>query len=81
MFKKFFEYASMPFKSNEDINTWGKDHPKAVKVVRKIKGILTAINAYIDLWSINELLKQLGHGIKYFPDIAKIIGKFATVAV
>lgn len=83
MFKKFFktvsEYIVMPFKSELDINEWGKDHPKAVKVVKIIKGVITAINAYIDLWSINELLKAFGIGFKHFPDIVKIFTKGAKV--
>lgn len=78
MFKKFFKFITMPFKSDADIVAYGKKHPKAAKVVKVIKGIFTAINAYIDLWSINELLKHFGHGIKKFPDLAKMIGKFAA---
>ena len=82
MFKKFFKsiftFISMPFKSDADIKAYSVAHPKAGKVARIIKSIFTTINFYIDLWSINELLKMFGKGIKHFPDVAQIVGKFTS---
>ena len=75
MFKKFFKFITLPFKSDEDITNYSKTHPKPANVVKFIKGIFTAINVYIDLWSLNELLKMVGKGFKHFPDIVKISGK------
>ena len=80
MFKKFFKFISMPFKSAADIADYSKSHPKAAKVAKFIKGIFTAANFYIDLWSINELLKMFGKGIKHFPDVAQIVSKFTGKA-
>lgn len=80
MFKKFFNVITLPFKADGDIDAYAVEHPKMGKVIKIAKGILTAINAYIDLWSINELLKALGYGIKWFPDIAKLFCKGAKVA-
>ena len=80
MFKKFFKFITLPFKSDEDITNYSKTHPKAAKVVKFIKGIFTAINVYIDLWSLNELLKMFGKGIKHFPDVVQIVGKFSSKA-
>ena len=82
MFKKFFKsiftFISMPFKSDADIKAYSVAHPKAGKVVRIIKSIFTTINVYIDLYSLNELLKMFGKGIKHFPDVAQIVGKFTS---
>ena len=75
MFKKFFKFISMPFKSDADIAEYSKNHPIAGKIVKVIKGIFSVINAYVDLWSLNELLKMVGKGFKHFPDIVKISGK------
>ena len=75
MFKKFFKFISMPFKSDADIKEYSKINPTAGKAAKFIKGCFTVINCYIDLWSINELLKMFGKGIKYFPDVVKISGK------
>ena len=80
MFKKFFNVITLPFKPDGDIDAYKANHPKMGKLIKIIKGILTAINAYIDLWSINELLKVLGHGIKWFPDITKLFCKGTKVA-
>ena len=80
MFKKFFKFISMPFKSDADIADYSKTHPKAGKVAKFIKGCFTAINLYVDLWSLNELLKMLGKGIKHFPDITKAVAKFTGKA-
>ena len=81
MFKKFFNVITLPFKPDGDIDAYKANHPKMGKLIKIIKGILTAINAYIDLWSINELLKAaLGHGIKWFPDITKLFCKGTKVA-
>lgn len=80
MFKKFFNVITLPFKSDGDIDAYKANHPKMGKLIKIIKGILIAINAYIDLWSINELLKALGHGIKWFPDITKLFCKGTKVA-
>ena len=80
MVKKFFNVITLPFKPYGDIDAYKANHPKMGKLIKIIKGILTAINAYIDLWSINELLKALGHGIKWFPDITKLFCKGAKVA-
>lgn len=76
MFKKFFKFITLPFKSDEDIT----NYPKAGKVAKFIKGCFTVINCYIDLWSINELLKMFGKGIKHFPDVVQIVGKFTGKA-
>ena len=78
MFKKFFKVISLPFKADADIAAYAVDHPKMGKVIKIVKNILTMFNIYIDLWSINELLKALGHGIKWFPDPAKIFCKCAA---
>ena len=75
MFKKFFKFIALPFKSDADIENYSAIHPKAGKVAKFIKGIFIAINVYVDLWSLNELLKIFGKGIKHFPDVAKIFGK------
>ena len=75
MFKKFFKFIALPFKSDDDIENYSAIHPKAGKVAKFIKGIFTAINVYVDLWSLNELLKIVGKGFKHFPDIVKISGK------
>ena len=80
MFKKFFKFISMPFKSDVDIKEYSKTNPTAGKVVKFIKGCFTVINCYIDLWSINELLKMFGKGIKHFPDVVQIVGKFTSKA-
>ena len=80
MFKKFFRFISMPFKSDADIKGYSKEHSKAGKAAKFIKGIFTAVNFYIDLWSINELLKMFGKGIKHFPDVVQIVGKFTSKA-
>ena len=80
MFKKFFKFIALPFKSDEDITNYSKIHPKTGKVAKFIKGCFTVINCYIDLWSINELLKMFGKGIKHFPDVAQIVGKFTGKA-
>ena len=80
MFKKFFNVITLPFKPDGDIDAYKANHPKMGKLIKIIKGILTAINAYIDLWSINELLKALGYGIKWFPDITKLFCKGTKVA-
>ena len=80
MFKKFFKFISMPFKSDADIANYTKSHPKAGKAAKFIKGCFTVINCYIDLWSINELLKMFGKGIKHFPDVVQIVGKFTSKA-
>lgn len=80
MFKKFFKFISMPFKSDADIVNYTKSHSKAGKAAKIIKGCFTVINAYIDLWSLNELLKMFGRGIKHFPDIVQIVGKFTGKA-
>ena len=85
MFKKFFKFISMPFKSDADIKEYSKINPTAGKAAKFIKGCFTVINCYIDLWSINELLKMFGKGFKHFPDIVKLVSKFtgksAKVAV
>ena len=82
MFKKFFKsivtFISMPFKSDADIKAYSVAHPKAGKVARIIKSIFTTINVYVDLYSLNELLKMFGKGIKHFPDVAQIVGKFTS---
>lgn len=80
MFKKFFKFISMPFKSDADIAEYSKNHPIAGKIVKVIKGIFSVINAYVDLWSLNELLKMFGKGIKHFPDITKVVAKFTNKA-
>ena len=80
MFKKFFKFISMSFKSDVDIADYSKAHPKAGKAAKFIKGCFAVINCYIDLWSINELLKMFGKGIKHFPDIVQIVGKFTGKA-
>ena len=80
MFKKFFKFISMPFKSDVDIADYSKAHPKAGKAAKFIKGCFAVINCYIDLWSINELLKMFGKGIKHFPDIVQIVTKFTSKA-
>ena len=80
MFKKFFKFVSMPFKSDADIKDYCQSHPKAGKVAKFIKGIFTVINCYIDLYSLNELLKMFGKEIKHFPDIVQIVGKFSSKA-
>lgn len=80
MFKKFFKFISMPFKSDADIKNYTKTHPKAGKVAKVIKGCFTAINCYIDLWSLNELLKMFGKGFEHFPDIVKLVAKFTSKA-
>ena len=80
MFKKFFKFIGMPFKSDADITEYSKEHPKAGKFAKVIKGCFTAINCYIDLWSLNELLKMFGKGFKYFPDIVKFVSKFTGKA-
>ena len=80
MFKKFFKFISMPFKSDVDIADYSKINPTAGKAAKIIKGCFTVINAYIDLWSLNELLKLFGRGIKHFPDIVQIVGKFTGKA-
>lgn len=80
MFKKFFKFITLPFKSDDDIANYSKLHPKAGKAAKFIKGCFTAINVYIDLWSLNELLKMFGKGIKHFPDVAKIATKFTGKA-
>ena len=54
MFKKFFKFIALPFKSDADIENYSAIHPKAGKVAKFIKGIFTAINVYVDLWSLNE---------------------------
>ena len=78
MFKKFFKFIALPFKSDADIENYSAIHPKAGKVAKFIKGIFTAINVYVDLWSLNELLKMFGKGIKHFPDVVQIVGKFTS---
>ena len=78
MFKKFFKFISMPFKSDADIKEYSKINPKAGKFAKVIKGCFAVINCYIDLWSINELLKMFGKGIKHFPDVVQIVGKFTS---
>ena len=78
MFKKFFKFVALPFKSDADIANYSKVHPKAGKVAKFIKGCFTAINMYVDLWSLNELLKMFGKGIKHFPDVVQIVGKFTS---
>lgn len=80
MFKKFFKFVALPFKSDADIANYSKVHPKAGKVAKFIKGCFTAINMYVDLWSLNELLKMFGKGIKHFPDVVQIVGKFSSKA-
>ena len=60
MFKKFFKFISMPFKSDADIADYSKSHPKAAKVSKFIKGIFFFFFFYIDLWSINEFFELLG---------------------
>ena len=80
MFKKFFKFINMLFKSDADIADYSKEHPKAGKAAKFIKGCFTVINCYIDLWSINELLKMFGKGIKHFPDIVQIVTKFTSKA-
>ena len=80
MFKKFFKFIGMPFKSDADITEYSKEHPKAGKFAKVIKGCFTAINCYIDLWSLNELLKMFGKGFKHFPDIVKLVSKFTGKA-
>lgn len=80
MFKKFFKFISMPFKSDADIKEYSKTNPTAGKVAKVIKGCFTAINCYIDLWSLNELLKMFGKGFKHFPDIVKLVAKFTSKA-
>ena len=80
MFKKFFKFISMPFKSDVDIADYSKAHPKAGKAAKFIKGCFAVINCYIDLWSINELLKMFGKSIKHFPDIVQIVTKFSKAA-
>ena len=80
MFKKFFKFIALPFKSDADIENYSAIHPKAGKVAKFIKGIFTAINVYVDLWSLNELLKMFGKGIKHFPDVVQIVGKFSSKA-
>ena len=80
MFKKFFKFISMPFKSDADIKEYSKINPTAGKAAKFIKGCFTVINCYIDLWSINELLKMVGNGIKHFPDIVQIVTKFTSKA-
>ena len=80
MFKKFFKFIALPFKSDADIENYSAIHPKAGKVAKFIKGIFTAINVYVDLWSLNELLKMFGKGIKHFPDITKAVAKFTGKA-
>lgn len=80
MFKKFFKFVSMPFKSDADIKVYCQSHPKAGKVAKFIKGCFTAINLYVDLYALNELLKMFGKGIKHFPDIVQIVGKFSSKA-
>ena len=78
MFKKFFKFISMSFKSDADIANYTKSHPRAGKAAKIIKGCFTVINCYIDLWSINELLKMFGKGLKHFPDVVQIVGKFTS---
>ena len=80
MFKKFFKFISMPFKSDADIADYSKTHPTAGKAAKFIKGCFTVINCYIDLWSINELLKMFRKGFKHFPDIVKLVSKFTGKA-
>lgn len=80
MFKKFFKFVSMPFKSDADIKDYCQSHPKAGKVAKFIKGIFTVINCYVDLYSLNELLKMFGKGFKHFPDVVQIVGKFSSKA-
>ena len=80
MFKKFFKFISMPFKSDADIKEYSKINPTAGKAAKFIKGCFTVINCYIDLWSINELLKMFGKSIKHFPDIVQIVTKFTSKA-
>lgn len=80
MFKKFFKFVSMPFKSDADIKGYCQSHPKAGKAAKFIKGIFTVINCYIDLYSLNELLKMFGKEIKHFPNIVQIVGKFSSKA-
>ena len=80
MFKKFFKFVSMPFKSDADIKDYCQSHPKAGKVAKFIKGIFTVINFYVDMYSLNELLKMFGKEIKHFPDIVQIVGKFSSKA-
>ena len=80
MFKKFFKFIALPFKSDVDITNYSKTHPKAGKAAKFIKGCFTAINCYIDLWSINELLKMFGKGIKHFPDVVQMVAKLSSKA-
>lgn len=80
MFKKFFKFIALPFKSDADIENYSAIHPKAGKFVKVIKGCFTAINLYVDLWSLNEILKMFGKGIKHFPDVVQIVGKFTSKA-
>ena len=40
MFKKFFKFIALPFKSDEDITNYSKIHPKAGKVAKFIKAAL-----------------------------------------
>ena len=80
MFKNFFKFVALPFKSDADIANYSKAHPKSGKMAKFIKGCFTAINLYVDLWSLNELLKMFGKGIKHFPDITKAVAKFTGKA-
>lgn len=80
MFKKFFKFIALPFKSDADIKAYCKQHPKAGKAAKFIKGCFTVINFYVDIYSLNELLKMFGKGIKHFPDIAAIAAKFTGKA-
>ena len=80
MFKKFFKFIALPFKSDADIANYSKSHPKAGKAAKFIKGCFTVINFYVDIYSLNELLKMFGKGIKHFPDIAAIAAKFTGKA-
>ena len=80
MFKKFFKFVSMPFKSDADIKGYCQSHPKAGKIVKAVKTVFTVINFYVDMYSLNELLKMFGKGIKHFPDISQIAAKFTGKA-
>ena len=40
MFKKFFKFIALPFKSDEDITNYSKIHPKAGKVAKSSRAAL-----------------------------------------
>lgn len=80
MFKKFFMYISMPFKSDADIKAFAEEHPKAAAIAKVAKVIFSLINFYVDAMSINKILNMFGKGIKNFPDITKIFHAAPTMA-